>query len=795
MKSWRNKVTILSIINDTFGIGRKKNALVVCGVSDYVDTCLQIVNSLHNKVTLDVLVRDSTCFKWLSRLQDQYGSHYIKIMENSPREAIKRQWHLEHLSDDVTDRAILEANLLDLRITPKNYEKFEDIILENFYSNYLTCPELPIGRLVELLEDLVTNRWEDNRKIPLIFRQYEKRLDEWKEKRKEKEFKKIIEDLRNEPRILQQQLKNYKVVKNYPSEIGKRIIGEKYDVFHKLPLDLNNLKIDRLSVERAIHEIEIFLRNEIEIKTCDDLETLLNNLSGELSIEFYIIRKAIYNLENKVTEELIEKIKDKFSSISDQISTDIKELDLLIPRPKPSKPQDSWNAEEWLKWAIDEYLPYQFWLEDRNEYDEEIALSSEKFGNWFYNNFLGLKTSFCRILHKVVPNIYHEIRSNEGISLFLIIDNFNFKYLNELCSFFGHQGFFCKESQAYFSMIPTETTVCKKSLLSGEPEIRNLKNKSYEKIIQETWAGFVGSKKFKFLPHLGALKEIRKVEHDVYFLNYCSIDELFHEDEDDLGKPHREEVWYRLKTLVKSVINFGKRLEIEHKLSVYICSDHGSTKIQTHVSNPIDRKYYKAKSEDKHHRFVTLTDKQIENLPSHVESNCYVVRRQEYGLLENILIAKGYGRFKKTTGKFYVHGGLSPEEVIVPFVVFKKISEEPKEILFYLEQNIFRYSVKSSISFNLGNINDYEINNVEISIRNSNIESEYVKFKRIKAKEKINIEIPARFKKTTSKKENEFLVARISYQFLGKTYIQDKEFSITMKSIIQRKADLDDIFD
>ncbi len=103
--------------------------------------------------------------------------------------------------------------------------------------------------------------------------------------------------------------------------------------------------------------------------------------------------------------------------------------------------------------------------------------------------------------------------------------------------------------------------------------------------------------------------------------------------------------------------------------------------------------------------------------------------------------------------------------------------------------------MKSSILFDLGNINEYEINNVEISIRNSNIESEYVKFKRIKAKEKINIEIPARFKKTISKKESEFLMVRISYQFLGKTYMHDKEFPITMKSIIQRKADLDDIFD
>ena len=344
-------------------------------------------------------------------------------------------------------------------------------------------------------------------------------------------------------------------------------------------------------------------------------------------------------------------------------------------------------------------------------------------------------------------------------------------------------------------MVPTETEVCKKCLFSGESERVSVKNRTYKQIIEEDWSIFLSDKKIKYLSNLGALKKKREKEYDMYFLNYCNVDELLHKDEDELGINHLEKIYNELANFVFLVIDFSKRLKIEDKLSIYICSDHGSTKIQEKMPNYIDRKYYNNKSEDKHHRFVTVSDSQIDNLPSHVESNCYVIKKDEFGLTENILIAKGYSRFVRTTTKYYVHGGLSPEEVIVPFVVFRKVSEEPKEILFYLEQNTFRYSVKSSILFNLGNVNDYEVNNVEIGIRNNNIESEYVKFRRIKAKDKINIEIPARFKKTISKKESEFLMARISYQFLGKTYIQDKEFPIIMKSIIQRKADLDDIFD
>ena len=155
---------------------------------------------------------------------------------------------------------------------------------------------------------------------------------------------------------------------------------------------------------------------------------------------------------------------------------------------------------------------------------------------------------------------------------------------------------------------------------------------------------------------------------------------------------------------------------------------------------------------------------------------------------------KGYSRFIKTTGKFYVHGGLSPEEVIVPFAVFRKIMAEPKDLVVYLSQNVFRYSVKSTIKFDIGNINDYEVVNVEINIRNSNVESKPAKVKRIKPTGRTLIEMTARFKKTLNRKETSSLMMRIRYQFLGKDYSHYIEPAIVIKSMVQGKVDLEDLF-
>lgn len=309
-----------------------------------------------------------------------------------------------------------------------------------------------------------------------------------------------------------------------------------------------------------------------------------------------------------------------------------------------------------------------------------------------------------------------------------------------------------------------------------------------------TWPEFVEGKSFKFCSNLGKLKEVKKNTHDVYFLNYCEIDELLHKSEDRIGNSHRDEVVHAMQKLVAGAVNFAKRLGIEHSLTVHVCSDHGSTKILGEVANLIDRDYYKAESENEYHRYVRLSDEQMEHLPSHVEDNCYVLGRKEYGLPENVLVAKGYSRFKKTSGKHYVHGGLCPEEVIVPFASYSKIDAKPTMPRIQLVQDTFRYSVKSKITIDVANINEYEMSDIDIDIKNSNVEYEPRGIDRIGAKNREQVELTARFRKTPSKKEKEFLLLQIHYGFLGKRHSENLELPITLKSIVEQNADLEDIF-
>lgn len=784
-------MALITIINDPYELGSEEGTLIVENISDYVDACMKIVASLHEEQPLKVFVRNRTAYLWLSRLESQYA--HIDVSENSPRELLERKWGLNTLPSDVTDRDIFDSGLLDMDISLR-WDNWQDIILDNFFSQHMASPQIPVGRIVALVQDLLECGARDTKKQKLIEKEYFRRLDEWKAKVHTKEEKDLLELLQDSPQELLNDLMCYKLVQNYPIEVGKRVLGNEIETFRRLSLNLADLRVIESESKQAIEQIEVYLNQKDKVSTPDDLDAMLHMFSGELMVEFGAAVESLEGLGEIVNEDTVKKVKHKFNPIEDRIRNDLVELDMLISPPKPRKPGKNWDVENWIEWAIDEYLPYQFWLEERNEYDEETAGFARAFGDWYFSNFISIRTNFDHMLHKAISNICDRIREKDEITLLVMIDNFNFKYFDRLRECFAKKGYFGKEPEAYLALLPTETGVCKRSLFSGEPEIADIANKKYDNIINDAWRILADNKQFMYCQSLGGMNSVSSVEDDVYLLNYCEIDKLLHESEDSIGKPHRTEVPHKLEILVDGIENFAKRLNIENKLSIIVCSDHGSTKIQGFVNNSIDRQYYKSESENEAHRYVTLSDKQVTNLPSHVEEDCYVMNRKSYGLPDNILIAKGYGRFKKTSSKHYVHGGISPEEVIVPFATFKRIYAEPEEPRIRLSRQEFRYSVKSDILIELTNVNDYELSSVEIDVRNSNIDVDISTIAKVKPKSHETIELTGRFAKTSDIQEQNNLFLRVSYQFLGRNFDVDKKIPIKMKSMVEQKTDMDDLF-
>jgi hypothetical protein len=347
--------------------------------------------------------------------------------------------------------------------------------------------------------------------------------------------------------------------------------------------------------------------------------------------------------------------------------TEILEPPIAPPRPPQPNPAGTWSADEWLDWAVEHYLPYRFWLEEIGQYDKEIAAQADAYAEWLYAHYPALRLTYPRMAYQGLLALRDRLAGPAPV-LIVVADNLNGKFLPDLARYLQAQGFFAERSIPHLAMLPSCTEVSKKCLFIGQPE--PFRGTAYEKPTLAAWESALGGRRVRYLSGIGVLRSVKRREHDVYFLNYTPVDKILHEDEQQTGVPTSAAVRQRLRALAGDVRTFAERIGAEHNLVVIVVSDHGSTRIPAEAPNPIDRCFYASRVSDQHHRYVTISDKELAALPDNVRFECYVFERERFDLPTNYLAARSTYRFAEAGAGIYVHGGLSPEETIVPLTVF-----------------------------------------------------------------------------------------------------------------------------
>jgi len=344
------------------------------------------------------------------------------------------------------------------------------------------------------------------------------------------------------------------------------------------------------------------------------------------------------------------------------------------PRPPQPDPAGTWTADKWLDWAVAHYLPYRFWLEDTGQYDDEIAAQADAYAEWLYAHYPALRLTYPRMVYQGLLTLRDRLAGPAPV-LIVVADNLNGKFLPDLARNLQAQGFFAEQSVPLLAMLPSCTEVSKKCLFVGQPE--PFRGTAYEKPTLAAWEPALGGRRVRYLSGIGVLRSVRRREHDVYFLNYTPVDQALHDDEGQTGVPASAAVRQRLRALAGDVRTFAERIGAERDLLVIVVSDHGSTRIPAKAPNPIDRRFYAGRVEDRHHRYVTISDKELAALPDNVRFECYVFERKRFDLPTNYLAARSTYRFAEAGEGIYVHGGLSPEETIVPLTVFTPAAVTP----------------------------------------------------------------------------------------------------------------------
>ncbi|MBM4465276.1 MAG: hypothetical protein FJ014_06980 [Chloroflexi bacterium] len=768
-------------------------ACVVAAVPDYVPAIQRIKQAAKINGDLRVLVRDRTCATWLERFAASYNRIIVRYSVTRARGLLAARWQTE-IPPHVTDEAILSSGFLAADIVPRAGQAYDDIVLEHYWGEFFTLVRFPVRRAGDLVNSLDPARWQANRGLPLVMQALERRKEQWLSQASQRELKRLVMALFDAPASLKTNLGIYKLLQGYPPHFGQDILKEWYTIFKNLGLDPSPVNLEGLDLGDTIQQIRYYLNNlSPHITSLADLEAVLDEMSGFLPEEFEWVRGQLRTKGDALqpTSQLLHRISNRFRPIQEQIQTGLAALQALIPPAYPAAPDQNGTAEDWLHWAVQEYLPYRFWLEENDRWDETMAGYASRYADWFYDNYV---TNKYQNQDRWVFNLLNQARASlaQGHKvLFVLIDNFNFKYLRTLVFQFNCRGFrVIGEVEPMWAPIPTTTEVSKWCLVAGEPDLREVQGKSYKDILDKNWHGYFAGYQVVYLSKLGDLNNRSRFDADLILLNYLPIDDALHKDEQQIGTTHTATIEGHIRALVESVCRFASRARVERELVIYIASDHGSTKIPPTLEDLLDDKFYQEQAQDRHHRYITVPPVRATNPSDYDKQHCYIVHSDRFGTQAHYFIPHGYGRFIKTTESLYVHGGLTPEETIIPFCRLARTEIEARQPTIRLPENVVRYSVKASLVFVVGNPNDYEITDVELNVVESDLPGVTVEV--IPAGTASEVTAPVRIKRRPGVVALENITVKGSFRLQGLRFdIQPVTVPVEVRSLTESKTGFD----
>lgn len=768
--------------------------LVIDSLDQYPAAYARVAEAVHSDEDLAVRVNNLTVGRWLKLMASKYGEERICIEEVTARLLFQRQTGVAEIPAAFSDQQLLSSRLLEIKIPARPDTSFEDHLLQVFFGTTLTGSDgLGLRRVSDIIASYETEQWRDALKRPVVRSIYDNRV-----RRLKSEFRaqKRIADLQllewyaKSPQVLFQNLFALRILRGYPSELGTRLIGSIYTELAKLELDLRQVPKVMVDNQHVLDEIARYLDQKVADASSETLQQLLGQVSGVLEIEFDRIQKLLVAGVHNVTKELVAQVQAKFRGLqsSPRIGQALAELDLLVSRMVPSSPIPSWEIADWLRWADEEYLPYRYWLENTGQLDNEIGEYGGLFGDWLYDNYGALLYHSKRMAWRALREL-EGLKTHPGPVLVVVIDNFNTKFYPDLKAQMQIQGFYEQHKELCLAVLPSCTEVSKKSLITGHyaPFLEG----NYKSQVEETWSKYLG-KKVKYLGTMSDLRGVNERLHDIYFLNYLALDITLHLNENLTGISHAQTIRGHLTLLAQDIYALAEKIGGQRDLLVVFVSDHGSTRIPKGTTNVIDGAFYRARAQDEHHRYISYSDVETRKLPSNAPFDCYSFKKQTYDLGSNYLAARRLYRFLPTNEHAYVHGGLTPEETLVPLAIYAQATITPKPIGVKLADNTkIRVGTKLDLILEITNTNNYSCEELVIDFIDPNIEAERVVVRSLAPLARERLVIPARCPRTADASSKKLKIA-LNFNFLGRAWDKDIDIQAVFDEIAKTKFDLDE---
>jgi hypothetical protein len=448
----------------------------------------------------------------------------------------------------------------------------------------------------------------------------------------------------------------------------------------------------------------------------------LDQMSGLSDTELSELHTMLERHPAQLDATLLAAIRWRFGKLPTAGET-LRDIAARVAPAEPALPTRDWTTGQWLRWASHEYMPYFTWIIRAGQARDHQQACAERFSDWLYDQY----PAWLNAEHSpLLLSQYRHMRAllNEQPDarvVWLVVDGLTWwqgAILREACE---SQGLHAQAHAAGVAMLPSITSVSKRAIVTGLPTIDLTQPIIAEAArTQLQRSGINGHVSYSFAEALHVLQQADETRCFIVLFNM--IDVLAHQTPtltDNAGiRGYLDELARGLGRMRDACLQQGRPF---HAL---IGSDHGSTLLPSgatslplpQATQEIDDTWEPETPNRETHkpstRAVVVTDPT--RIAAADRAHWYMLDRDRYQLDRHYLTPRGY-KYVGRRPSGWTHGGLTPEEVIVPLMHLTPEQFDLQPLMIELSGTL-RVGQPSQITVGLVNPNRFPIDTVTLDL-------------------------------------------------------------------------------
>jgi hypothetical protein len=644
--------------------------------ADYVRACHTLSQHREADTNLKIWVRSRNHFSWLRDFTEQIGCPAL-FEEKTPRLVLAEQWNVD-LPDWLTDAEVIDHHLLEIDVESQKSMRFETRFLSHFFGTAFNKDVLSSAELVSVIKGLVN----DDAKIAfkehiLLGRCLKTRCEEWAKKSSEMWVKEACKRLPEDFVQVWQWLSFWSCLHGYPGKLLEYVLAPEQVLFvRKIPPEaVNDLPLESTAREQTLTQIELLFKEILEqVTSSDEFKKVVKWTSGRFFQEYHLVSSLLKSKQFSPTEADIQTVREKFRSCPGVSENQLNSLIYCVKPNRPTllKPEEEWSLAEWVRWTTEEYMPYRTWQVHNGHYDEDLEQTVARFSDWYISEYASIHKDPDLSMTHCLRNISSRGSESE-LTIILLVDCLPLSFMGILDNALRNVDLSRHDLKYRFAGLPTITEYNKTALLGGEWQD---KAGNYEALLKTRSASDWGGRNVVYLSNLKAMSEMAAPhEATIAVLNFVDGDELLHSDVESKNTTYEDES-HRLFTRVAEAVN---RLSQEwggsrEHFGVYVVTDHGACRVLEEEKRSFDSAVVKKLFANEKHRFSAVPEEQANEIPQNLWAIGHRFKRPFASENTTFFLPRGHNTVRHAgTVKGFMHGGVTPEEVIVPTASYKMV--------------------------------------------------------------------------------------------------------------------------